>query len=347
LNGNITPPGDGQINVNAGPGLEASGSNATANQTGNTTRTLSLKVGSGINLDADGNIIVDPNFDLSGNVTAPNDGVLTIKDSAGADLATFSANQAGPSSVTLPKGFSGNYNDLSGAPSLATVATSGSYNDLSGSPTLAAVATSGSYSDLSSTPTLATVATSGSYSDLSNKPAAPGNGTITISQPGITDQTFSVNQTGDTKITLSGGSTGGNPGNGALTIKTAGHGADGTGTFTADQSGNSTITLPTIRYGDLSGTPSLATVATSGSYSDLSNKPSIPAAAGNGEIKVDAGTGLTASGTNGTANQSGTTTRTLSLDKTYTDGLYIKKTGDTMTGSLSATGYSLAQLPSL
>ena len=32
------------------------------------------------------------------------------------------------------------------------------------------------------------------------------------------------------------------------------------------------------KYSDLSGTPNLATVATSGSYNDLINKPTIPAA---------------------------------------------------------------------
>ena len=47
------------------------------------------------------------------------------------------------------------------------------------------------------------------------------------------------------------------PGNGALTIKTAGQGANATGTFTANQSAGSTITLPTIRYGDLSGRPTI------------------------------------------------------------------------------------------
>ncbi len=52
---------------------------------------------------------------------------------------------------------------------------------------------------------LATVATSGSYNDLSNKPTIPtvGNGTITIKQTGKSDQTFTVNQGGNTTITLS------------------------------------------------------------------------------------------------------------------------------------------------
>jgi hypothetical protein len=62
------------------------------------------------------------------------------------------------------------YSDLSGTPTLATVATTGAYSDLSGTPTLATVATTGAYSDLSGTPTLATVATTGAYSDLSGTP---------------------------------------------------------------------------------------------------------------------------------------------------------------------------------
>ena len=47
--------GDGQINVNAGNGLSVTGSNATANQTGNTTRTLSVKLkGTSLAVDANG-----------------------------------------------------------------------------------------------------------------------------------------------------------------------------------------------------------------------------------------------------------------------------------------------------
>jgi hypothetical protein len=50
------------------------------------------------------------------------------------------------------------YSDLSGTPSLATVATTGAYSDLTGTPSLATVATTGAYSDLSGTPTLGTAA---------------------------------------------------------------------------------------------------------------------------------------------------------------------------------------------
>ena len=62
--------------------------------------------------------------------------------------------------------FSGAYGDLTGTPSLATVATSGAYSDLTGTPTLATVATSGSYNDLLNLPTLF----SGAYADLTGKP---------------------------------------------------------------------------------------------------------------------------------------------------------------------------------
>ncbi|MBP5596406.1 MAG: tail fiber domain-containing protein [Pseudobutyrivibrio sp.] len=131
--------------------------------------------------------------------------------------------------------FSGSYNDLTNKPSLATVATSGSYNDLSNKPSLATVATSGSYNDLSNKPTipaaqvnsnwnatsgvsqilnkpsLSTVATSGSYNDLSNKPTIPSVGNGTIT----------IQSNGTTK-----------------------------GSFTTNQSGNTTINLPDTNTND-------------------------------------------------------------------------------------------------
>ena len=99
-------------------------------------------------------------------------------------------------------------------------------------------------------PNLATVATSGSYNDLSNTPTIP-----------------TVNN-GTLKITQNG-------------IEV--------GTFTANQSGNTTIELTdtntdtqsdwdetdTASAAYIKNKPNLATVATSGSYNDLSNKPTI------------------------------------------------------------------------
>jgi len=51
------------------------------------------------------------------------------------------------------------------------VALSGAYADITGTPTLSTVATSGAYADITGTPTLATVATTGSYNDLSDLPS--------------------------------------------------------------------------------------------------------------------------------------------------------------------------------
>lgn len=58
--------------------------------------------------------------------------------------------------------------------------TSVDWTDITNKPTFATVATSGSYNDLLNTPALATVATTGSYNDLSNKPTIPTVGNGTI-----------------------------------------------------------------------------------------------------------------------------------------------------------------------
>ena len=94
------------------------------------------------------------------------------------------------------------WNDVTGKPSFATVATSGSYNDLSNKPTIPSAYTlptassttlggikvgtnlsisngvlsatdTKAWADITGKPTFATVATSGSYNDLSNKPTIP------------------------------------------------------------------------------------------------------------------------------------------------------------------------------
>ena len=80
---------DGQINVDAGEGLEASGSNATANQSGNTTRVLKVDDGwltqfitnwAGAGSVNDGQINVDPGVGLTAsgsNATANQQGNTT------------------------------------------------------------------------------------------------------------------------------------------------------------------------------------------------------------------------------------------------------------------------------
>lgn len=79
--------------------------------------------------------------------------------------------------TNTPTLFSGDYNDLTNKPSIPTLTsqltndsgylTAVGWNDVTGKPTFATVATSGSYSDLINTPSLF----SGDYNDLTNKPA--------------------------------------------------------------------------------------------------------------------------------------------------------------------------------
>ena len=140
-------------------------------------------------------------------------------------------------------------------------------------------------------------------SDITNFPTI-GNGTVSIYQNGSLAGTFTMNQTGDTTINLTGG--------GGGTTYSAGTGIDITGnvisvdssvvamqTDLADMATKTWVGnqgyLISVSWNDINGKPStftpsahthtvseitdfptLATVATSGSYNDLTNKPSIP-----------------------------------------------------------------------
>ena len=83
--------GDGNIVINGGDGITASGDNATANQAGDTARTLSVDttwLGTWIDT----------------NKPAPNvgDGQITIKDADGNPVGQFSVNQASDQDIILP-----------------------------------------------------------------------------------------------------------------------------------------------------------------------------------------------------------------------------------------------------
>ena len=103
----------------------------------------------------------------------------------------------------------------------------------------------GAFRPISTCPTLATVATSGSYNDLSNKPTIPtvNNATLTIQKNGTTVKTFTANASSNVTANI--------------TVPTK----------TSEITNDSNF----VAY-----KPTLATVATSGSYNDLSNKPTIP-----------------------------------------------------------------------
>ena len=213
--------------------------------------------------------------------------------------------------LNKPVLFSGVYTDLTAIPVFADVAITGSYVDLSNQPHLSSVAISGSYADLSNKPALFSgsysdltnkpTLFSGSYSDLTSKPTIPnnttqlinGNNWITLSsvtwanllnKPSFASVATSgsyVDLTNKPTIPL------------AYSLPTAstsilgGVKVDGTtilinnGVISSVGSGGGTI-LPADAAGYLknngTGTLSwgtLATVATSGSYSDLTNQPTL------------------------------------------------------------------------
>jgi hypothetical protein len=124
---------------------------------------------------------------------------------------------------------------------------------------------------------LAVVATSGSYADLSNKPTIPSAYTLSaatssvlggikigtglsIDNNGVVTAADSYTLPAATASVLGGVKQGSN-----VTIS-----VDGTLSVAAP--------VTSLAYSAITGTPILATVATSGSYADLSNKPTIPSA---------------------------------------------------------------------
>lgn len=119
----------------------------------------------------------------------------------------------------------------------------------------------------------------------------------------------------------------------------AGNGLEATGTnATANQSGNTTRTL------SVKASNSTIKVEAGGISVDTANI-GMPPAPNNGQININGGNGIDASGSNATANQSSNTTRTLSINDSYintlidakipTGGNYVEKTGDTMSGNLT------------
>ena len=203
---------------------------------------------------------------------------------------------------------SGSYADLSNKPTLGSFTTlttpaSGQFLKYNGT---AWVNSAVAYSDVTGTPSLATVATSGSYADLTNKPTIPsltGYATETYVDNKVSalvasapaaldtlnelatalgnDANFSTTMTNALAAKASTAS--------LATVATSGSYADLSNkptlgsftTLTTPASGqflkyNGTAWVNSaVAYSDVTGTPSLATVATSGSYADLSNKPTL------------------------------------------------------------------------
>lgn len=181
-----------------------------------------------------------PASDLSGIVNAyANDGKLTIKDSAGNSLGTFTANQSGDTDITITggggSGGSINWDDIVGKPTVGDgVLTIKDSNN----------STIATFTANQEGPTEVTIP-AGSYDDLTNQPTI-GDGILTIKNfDGSALGTFTANQTTSSEITLpsvSFNDLGDQPviGDGTLTIK---QGVTTLGTFTANQTTSSEINI--------------------------------------------------------------------------------------------------------
>ena len=268
--------------------------------------------------------------DLTGTPTIPNpanDSTITLI--AGSLLTgggNFTTDQLGNQTITFDVDEASiNYNNILNTPSLSAVATSGNYNDLLNLPTIPNPANNGTitlgagtlltgggnfttnqavnetiifnvdeasinYNNINNTPALSSVATSGDYNDLSNLPSIPS------------------------------------PANNSLITLTAGTLLTGGGTFNLDQATAGTITFnvdeASIDYNNITGTPALSSVATSGDYSDLTGTPTINDSAitftGGNYVIVN---GTLSSSEDITLNQSSPETITFDVDK---DALGVK-----------------------
>ena len=147
---------------------------------------------------------------------------------------------------------------------LITSNTSISYDNITGTPTLADVATSGAYGDLSGTPSLATVATSGDYDDLSGTPTIPTNNNQLTNGAGyITSSDLDGNTTYQLKATRNadGSNSGGNNTDPYLHLQGTDGNDDnvrlvgsGAVSVTRNNNGQVTINAPVVNAGVAQGT---------------------------------------------------------------------------------------------
>jgi hypothetical protein len=146
-------------------------------------------------------------------------------------------------------------------------------------------------SEITDFPSLATVATSGSYNDLSNKPTIPtvNNATLTIQKNGTTVKTFTANASSNVTANI--------------TVPTK----------TSELTNDSGF-ITGVTWNDVSNKPTLATVATSGSYNDLTDLPTIPSPYTPPTFTYDSSTEtLTVSNTTATVFNYDSTTETLEV----------------------------------
>ena len=138
-----------------------------------------------------------------------NDGQLKFIDADNLAAGTFTANQAGDTQIQLPRGFSGDYNDLINQPAIndATLLIKNS----DGSVNTSFTANSADNKEL-----VLPKGFTGSYDDLTDKPDPPSNAEISVTEGGVEVGSFTLNQPNNAALALSGPPT---IGEGILSIK--------------------------------------------------------------------------------------------------------------------------------
>lgn len=165
-------------------------------------------------LDGDG----DPSWGTNGQVlTTDGTGSTYWSAGGGSDVTDVEVNGAsvvnaqGVAEVSVPTKTSDLNNDSDFIDSTDLSTALSAYTPTSG---LSTVATSGDYDDLTNKPTIPAAQVNSDWNAASgvaqilNKPTIPtvNDGTLTIQQNGTTVGTFSANQSGNTTVNLTGGS---------------------------------------------------------------------------------------------------------------------------------------------
>ena len=122
-----------------------------------------------------------------------------------------------------------------------------------------------------------------SVSYIKNKPTI-SDAEIVIKQNNVTKGSFTLNQNGSATINLEGGG-----GGGSTQVQSDWAETDTEAVSYIKNKPSLATVATTGSYSDLSGTPSLSNVATSGSYNDLTDKPTIPNAQVNSDWNASSG----------------------------------------------------------
>ena len=206
-----------------------------------------------------------------------NDGTLTINDSDGNLVATFTANQAADTTLALPAGFSGDYDDLINKPAINdgtltikasdnnTVVATFTANQASGSEFSLPVVSDGILTVKNEAGDVVSTFSANQSSGSEFTLPTVNDGKLTFKDSnGVVIAEFTANSVIDAEISIPeefGGTwddLANKPtiGDGALTIKDSG--GTEVASFTANQTGDTEVTLP---------------AGFSGSWNDLTDKP--------------------------------------------------------------------------